>query len=347
MNAIVRAGDIAGSLEEIQRISRILAVTSYFAAKGDSPLAVAQIATQILAGREMGFGPFASVQGIHIINGKPALSANLMASAVKNSPRYDYRVREISDKVCRVEFFEFANGKRESLGVSEFTLEQAQRAGVKNLDKYARNMLFARAMSNGVRWFCPDVFSGNAVYVPEELGAEVDGEGEIVDTTAHVVTPATAHIDDAPPVSQDGPEENPFHDDTAGAAAELKTAWRRLAKQWHPDHCSEPDAAEQFRSIQEAWEILGNDNKRARYNAGLALEATWKAQDGRNRDVAYMDTLYRSPLRCGLILVTSVQILGRHVVREIHQWADITNSQGETLVTSWPAGAKEFIEQWI
>jgi len=130
-------------------------------------------------------------------------------------------------------------------------------------------------------------------------------------------------------------------------AVELKTAWRRLAKAWHPDHCSEPDAAEQFRSIQEAWEILGDDGKRARYNAGLALEATWKAQDGRKGDVAYMDTLYRSPLRCGLLLVTSVQVLGRHVVSEIHQWADITDSQGRTLVTSWPSGAKEFTESWI
>ncbi len=32
--------------------------------------------------------------------------------------------------------------------------------------------------------------------------------------------PATAHIDDAPPVSQDGPDENPFHDDSIGASAE-------------------------------------------------------------------------------------------------------------------------------
>lgn len=198
MNAMVRAGDIANSLEEIQRVGRMLAMTGYFAAKGDTPQAIAQIATQILAGREMGYGPFASVQGIHIIQGKPTLSANLMASAVKNSPRYDYRVREISDQICRIEFFEYVDGKRESLGISEFTLEQAQKAGVKNLDKYARNMLFARAMSNGVRWFCPDVFSGNAVYVPEELGAEVDGEGDVIEVTG-------VHIDDAPEISQDGP----------------------------------------------------------------------------------------------------------------------------------------------
>jgi hypothetical protein len=36
-------------------------------------------------------------------------------------------------------------------------------------------MLFARAMSNGARWYCPDVFAGPA-YTPDELGADVDGE---------------------------------------------------------------------------------------------------------------------------------------------------------------------------
>lgn len=29
-------------------------------------------------------------------------------------------------------------------------------------------MLFARAISNGVKWYCPDVFAG-PVYVPEEM----------------------------------------------------------------------------------------------------------------------------------------------------------------------------------
>ena len=46
--------------------------------------------------------------------------------------------------------------------------------------KFARNMLFARAISNGARWYCPDLFSGNPVYVPEELGAIVDGEGNVI-----------------------------------------------------------------------------------------------------------------------------------------------------------------------
>jgi hypothetical protein len=48
-------------------------------------------------------------------------------------------------------------------------------------------MLFARAMSNGARWHCPDIFGG-PIYTPEELGVEVDGEGEPVKTI--VVEPA-------------------------------------------------------------------------------------------------------------------------------------------------------------
>ena len=41
-----------------------------------------------------------------------------------------------------------------------------------------QNMLFARAISSGTRLYCPDVFNGNLVYVPEELGAPVDEDGE-------------------------------------------------------------------------------------------------------------------------------------------------------------------------
>jgi hypothetical protein len=35
--------------------------------------------------------------------------------------------------------------------------------------KFPRNMLFARAMSNGVKWYCPDVTSGVTVYSEGEI----------------------------------------------------------------------------------------------------------------------------------------------------------------------------------
>ena len=153
------------NMDEIARTAKMLAMSGYFDGKGDINTQIAQIGTRILAGQEMGFGPFASNAGIHIIQGKPTVGANLMAAAVKAHPAYDYRVRHMGADYVTIEFFQ--NG--ESLGISEFTAADAKAASTQNMGKFARNMLFARAMSNGVRWYCPDVFFGNAVYTPDEL----------------------------------------------------------------------------------------------------------------------------------------------------------------------------------
>ena len=161
------------NVDDLGRVGKMLAMSGYFQDAKD----VAQASVKVMAGLELGFGAFASMTGIYIIKGRPSIGANLMASAVKANPKYDYRVREHSNDVCKIEFFEIIDGKRESIGVSEFTAKDAQIAGVQNMQKYARNMLFARAMSNGIKWYCPDVFAGNTTYVPEELGVEVDGEG--------------------------------------------------------------------------------------------------------------------------------------------------------------------------
>lgn len=211
-------------LETIQRTARMLAVSGYFDAKGESPVALAQMAVKILAGRELGFGPFAAVRGIHIIQGAPSVSANLMAAAVKSSRRYDYRVREHTAQVCRIEFFERADsGKWEPVGFSEFSAEDAKRAGTKNMDKYPKNMLFARAMSNGVRFYCPDVFSGVSVYTPEELGADVDADGDVIDATptpaAHVVN----HTAPAPNGAQ-----RPAQAPTEASAPDTSAALKRM-----------------------------------------------------------------------------------------------------------------------
>lgn len=186
---LARRADVVTNLDDVQRVARLLSLSGYFDAKGTAEQAIAQLATKILAGREMGFDPFASANGIHIIQGKPTVSANLMAAAVKGSSRYDYRVREHTDTVCKLEFFERINGKLESLGVSSFTLEDGKRAGTQNLNKFPRNMLFARAMSNGVRFYCPDVFN-SGVYTPEEIGATVNGNGEIIEVPGTPVVEA-------------------------------------------------------------------------------------------------------------------------------------------------------------
>ena len=168
------------NMDELKRLGMMLALSGYFDQHNDQGVATAQMCVKVLAGREIGFGPFAAVNGIHIIKGKPSISANIMAAAVKSHPSYDYRVRSMTDKEVTIEFFEVVDGKRESVGKSEFTAADAAKAGTQNMGKFPRNMLFARAMSNGVRWYCPDVFSGNSVYTPEELGARTDDDGYII-----------------------------------------------------------------------------------------------------------------------------------------------------------------------
>lgn len=200
MNTTALAVIQPDELETIQRTGRMLANSGYFDGKGDTPQAIAMMATKILAGREIGIGPFASVNGIHIIKGKPSIGANLMASAVKGSGRYDYRVKEMSSQKCVIEFFEREGDKRVSIGLSDFTIAEATAAGLMANDtwkKFPKNMLFARALSNGVRWYCPDVFAGNTVYVPEELGAEVDAEGDVINSN-YTITPQAARSEKQP-----------------------------------------------------------------------------------------------------------------------------------------------------
>jgi len=124
----------------------------------------AQAFVKIQAGQEIGIAPFQAMSGIHIIQGKPAIGAGIMASKIKGSGKYDYRVTQQDEKACSIDFFQ---GK-EKIGTSTFTIEDAKKAQTKNIDKFPKNMLFARAISNGLKWYCPDVFSG-PVYVPEEM----------------------------------------------------------------------------------------------------------------------------------------------------------------------------------
>ncbi|MGG3963209.1 molecular chaperone DnaJ [Heyndrickxia faecalis] len=47
---------------------------------------------------------------------------------------------------------------------------------------------------------------------------------------------------------------------------EIKKAYRKLSKKYHPDINKAPDAAEKFKEIQEAYEVLSDDQKRAQYD---------------------------------------------------------------------------------
>ncbi|HEX7313265.1 MAG TPA: hypothetical protein VF297_05065 [Pyrinomonadaceae bacterium] len=180
---------------DIFQTGEMLARSGYFQDARDA----AQTFVKILAGRELGIGDIAAMTGIYIVKGRVTLSANLMAALVKRSGRYNYRVVEMTDKGCEIEFFEDG----QPVGRSSFHEHEARAAGLTggdNWKKFPRNMYFARAMSNGVKWYCPDV-SMAPIYTPDELGAQVDGEsGEVIEARAETA---------ARPYEESTPAETP------------------------------------------------------------------------------------------------------------------------------------------
>lgn len=52
----------------------------------------------------------------------------------------------------------------------------------------------------------------------------------------------------------------------SASAADIKSAYRKLALKWHPDKNKESDAHEKFKEINEAYEVLGNPDKKAKFD---------------------------------------------------------------------------------
>lgn len=55
---------------------------------------------------------------------------------------------------------------------------------------------------------------------------------------------------------------------------DIQRAYRKLARQYHPDVNKDPEAAKKFAKVNEAYEVLKDSEKRKRYDA---LGANWKA----------------------------------------------------------------------
>jgi DnaJ-domain-containing protein 1 len=132
---------------------------------------------------------------------------------------------------------------------------------------------------------------------------------------------------------------------------EVRAAYRRLAKQWHPDaNRHDPDAPDVFKAITTAYQVLTNEALRRKYLAGLQFEASARqavrtsiwSEPAQQQD----ENGYRAPLKCGFVLCEGQETLGRFVVSRILQFEDIVNGQGKVMVVSWPRGADTFAVSW-
>lgn len=137
----------------------------------------------------LGVHPMTAVTGIHVIDGKPTASAQLIGGLVRRAGHklrvtFDRKTMTATAEIVRADDpdFEFR---------SVWTMERAKDAGLANKDvwkKYPDAMLKARAITEVARDAAPESLYG-VIYTAEELGAEVDvsGDGEMIVVEAQPV----------------------------------------------------------------------------------------------------------------------------------------------------------------
>lgn len=226
--AIVPRTELMG---DVKALGEAMVASGFFA----DARSAAQAVVKILAGRELGLGPAQSMASLHIVSGKLQPSADLLARLVRSSGRYTYDVEHLDDDVCVLAFYELAPGHagRRLLGRSQFSDEDRSRAGLggDTWKKYPRNMLFSRAMTNGVTWFCPDVVAPQMTEIasPDDAGCplvtpaddfvqdldtaaiEVQATSPAAGGSAHPLTPSAGEegleeAGDSGPLEEEPPE---------------------------------------------------------------------------------------------------------------------------------------------
>lgn len=132
----------------------------------------------ILAGHEAGVSPMQALSKIHIIEGRPAMAAELMRALVlQHGHELNY------EKVSTTSVT--AAGRRkgsERWTTVEWTMDDAKRGGLdgkQNWRKWPRAMLIARATAELCRMIFPDVLAGIS-HTVEEL-SDGDISGDLVD----------------------------------------------------------------------------------------------------------------------------------------------------------------------
>jgi len=151
-----------------------------------------QVSTLLIIGRGYNISDYDSVTGLYLRQGKINMHANVMASAIKASGKYDYEVIENSDHKCEIQFFRLDASGRHPIGNHTFSMEQAQRANLtKNFTwkQYPEAMLFARCISSGYRAHCPDALGAAPVYVEQHGEMEVDAPADKAPTAAQRAVP--------------------------------------------------------------------------------------------------------------------------------------------------------------
>jgi hypothetical protein len=168
----------------------------------------AETAACILAGREIGIGPMESLQKIHVVDGRPTMSAELMRSLVLRAG-HEIRFATLTDDTV------IAEGRRagsETWTSVKWTIKDATRIGLASKQvwkQYPRQMLSARATSELCRLLFPDALGGIS-YTPEDIDDDQPASKPAAVTIVRESKPAAATVAQPDPIPLDvEPEPEP------------------------------------------------------------------------------------------------------------------------------------------
>lgn len=189
----------------------------------------ADVALLLLVARDVGIKPSTAINRIHVIDGRPSMSSELMRGLILERG-HDIWFEDVTDTSVTIVAHR-SNWPEERVARVTWTIEMAAAAGLATKDvwkKYPRAMLKARATSEIGRDTFPDVLLGVS-YTPEELDVDVDEDGEPL----KVQSSWSRNASDAP-VYQPAPQVvlDAFQAQIDGLSAEAKTAlgakWKEL-----------------------------------------------------------------------------------------------------------------------
>lgn len=173
-------GFIPTTLEEMQRLANIFVASGLCETsdreerQGITPQKkLAQAVIKIQAGLELGIPPYTAISNFNIIKGKVTAGYQLLLALVRKA-KYDFKVHQRDNSGAAIEFF---GKEKQSLGISTFDKQDALLAGLvsDNYKKIPRNMYFARAVSNGINAFCPEITKGS-IYTNEDFDEVSDDD---------------------------------------------------------------------------------------------------------------------------------------------------------------------------
>lgn len=166
------------SIKIAEKIGEMAASSAYF----KEAETITQNAIRIMIGRDLNISATTALREVKFIKGNVTLSANLIATLLRRAG-YTWTFVKHDAEACVMKFYRHGQPLPEDAGGKmEFTIEDARKAlltdrapkaGKESSDsmyeKYPRNMMYSRNITNFQKWHAPEVSNGLTIYTPDEV----------------------------------------------------------------------------------------------------------------------------------------------------------------------------------